>query len=50
MPATIILIGPMCAGKTTVGEAISKKLGVPQCTMDYVRYEYYKEIGFEGVL
>jgi shikimate kinase len=46
MKNTIILIGPMCSGKSTLGEAISKKTGVPRCSMDDVRFDYYKEIGF----
>ncbi|MEH7580324.1 shikimate kinase [Priestia megaterium] len=46
MQTPIILIGPMCAGKTTVGEKVAKKLNVPQCSMDEVRFSYYREIGF----
>ncbi|WP_100011805.1 shikimate kinase [Lentibacillus sediminis] len=43
---TIILIGPICAGKSTVGKAISDRLGVPQRPMDDLRFDYYREIGF----
>ncbi|RDZ11753.1 shikimate kinase [Priestia megaterium] len=46
MQTPIILIGPMCAGKTTVGEMVAKKLNIPQCSMDEVRFYYYSEIGF----
>ncbi|RMA90615.1 LOW QUALITY PROTEIN: shikimate kinase [Priestia megaterium] len=46
MQTPIILIGPMCAGKTTVGEKVAKKLDIPQCSMDEVRFSYYREIGF----
>ncbi|MDR7242456.1 shikimate kinase [Priestia megaterium] len=46
MQTPIILIGPMCAGKTTVGEMVAKKLKIPQCSMDEVRFYYYSEIGF----
>lgn len=42
----VILIGPICSGKTTVGEIISNKLDIPQCSIDDVRFDYYKEIGF----
>jgi adenylate kinase family enzyme len=46
MKNAIILIGPMCSGKSTLAEAISKKTGVPRCSMDDVRFHYYKENGF----
>lgn len=46
MQKTIILIGPICSGKTTLAEIISTKLGIPQCSIDDVRYDYYQEIGF----
>ncbi|MED3820270.1 shikimate kinase [Priestia megaterium] len=46
MQTPIILIGPMCAGKTTVGEKVAAKLNIPQCSMDEVRFSYYREIGF----
>ena len=47
MPLDIILIGPMGAGKSTQGELLSRKLGLPQCSMDRLRWDYYKEIGFD---
>lgn len=43
----IILIGPIGAGKSTVGDLISQALGIPQVSMDDIRYEYYKEIGYD---
>ncbi|MEH7459515.1 shikimate kinase [Bacillus pseudomycoides] len=46
MQKTIILIGPICSGKTSVAEIISNQLHIPQCSIDEVRFEYYKEIGF----
>ncbi|MCU7738054.1 shikimate kinase [Priestia megaterium] len=46
MQTPIILVGPMCAGKTTGGEKVAKKLNVPQCSIDEVRFSYYREIGF----
>ncbi|MCZ8494981.1 shikimate kinase [Priestia megaterium] len=46
MQTPIILIGPICAGKTTVGEKVAKALNIPQCSMDEVRFSYYEEIGF----
>ncbi|MBY7144790.1 shikimate kinase [Virgibacillus sp. NKC19-3] len=46
MSSTIILIGPICAGKSTVAEEISTQTGIPQRPMDDQRFDYYKEIGF----
>jgi hypothetical protein len=42
----IILIGPMGAGKSTQGELLSKRLGVPQVSVDNLRWNYYTEIGW----
>ncbi|WP_394530979.1 shikimate kinase [Priestia aryabhattai] len=46
MEKPVILIGPICSGKTTVAEIIANKLDTPQCSIDDVRFDYYKEIGF----
>ena len=43
----IILIGPIGTGKSTIGDLISKALGIPQVSMDDIRFEYYKEIGYD---
>ncbi|HEX5322425.1 MAG TPA: shikimate kinase [Capsulimonadaceae bacterium] len=43
----IILIGPIGAGKSTIGKLLSEKLSLPQYHMDYLRWEYYKEIGYD---
>ena len=47
MNSDIILIGPMGTGKSALGELLSQKLGIPQCSMDDVRLDYYKEIGYD---
>jgi shikimate kinase len=44
----IILIGPEGTGKSTIGKLLSKKLNIPQFSMDKIRWEYYKEIGWDG--
>jgi len=50
MNQTIILIGPLGVGKSTVGHLLAKKLGLPQCSVDDVRWKYYEEIGYDKVL
>ena len=47
MKTTIVLIGPLGAGKTTVGNLIAKKLGVPFCSVDTVRPAYYRKAGYD---
>lgn len=43
----IILIGPIGAGKSTVGELLAQKLNLPQVSMDDLRVGYYNEIGYD---
>jgi hypothetical protein len=50
MNSSIILIGPLGAGKSTVAHLLAKKLGLPQCSVDDVRWKYYEEIGYDKVL
>ena len=50
MNSTIILIGPLGAGKSTVWHLLAEKLGLPQCSVDDVRWKYYEEIGYDKVL
>lgn len=47
MRNTIILIGPMMAGKSTVGRLLSERLGLPQIVLDDVRWDYFNEIGYD---
>ena len=45
--STIILIGPMSAGKTTIAPLLAEKLGLEHCALDEVRWDYYNEIGYD---
>lgn len=47
MKATIILIGPICAGKSTIAALLAEKLGFPRYEMDEIRWKYYAEIGYD---
>lgn len=47
MKSGIILIGPIGAGKSTVGSLIASRLGLFQHSMDDRRWDYYKEIGYD---
>jgi len=47
MNSEIILIGPIGAGKSTVGKLLSEKLNLPQVEMDELRTKYYIEIGYD---
>ena len=42
----IVLIGPVRAGKSTVGRLLAEQLDVPQISMDALCWDYYREIGF----
>jgi hypothetical protein len=44
----IVLIGPLAVGKTTVGAALSARLGHPQVSMDDVRWGFYDELGYDA--
>jgi adenylate kinase family enzyme len=50
MKTTIILIGPLGAGKTTVGHLLAKKLDLPFCSVDNVRSAYYERVGYDKTL
>jgi adenylate kinase family enzyme len=47
MNPTIILIGPLGAGKSTVGRLLAEKLGLPQCSLDDLRWGYFEELGYD---
>jgi len=46
-PLPIILIGPMKAGKTTVGRLLAEQLSCPFCSLDIYETRYAREIGFK---
>ncbi|AFY44115.1 shikimate kinase [Nostoc sp. PCC 7107] len=50
MTTDIIFIGPMGAGKSTVSKLLANQLGIPQCSMDEYRWNYYQEIGYDEEL
>ena len=47
MKKDIILIGPVGVGKSTIGELLSRKLNIPQASLDKERWEIYSEIGYD---
>jgi shikimate kinase len=44
---TIVLIGPICAGKSTVSQLLAQSLSIPYFSVDDHRWDYYKEIGYD---
>lgn len=50
MRSEIVLIGPPFAGKSTIGKLLAEKLGLPQVSLDKLRWDYYREIGFVEAL
>ncbi len=47
LDANVILIGPLGAGKTTVGRLLGAALGVLSLELDDLRWRYYAEIGYD---
>lgn len=47
---TIILIGPICAGKSTVAKMLAEQLGIERFELDSLRDGYYDEIGYDREL
>jgi hypothetical protein len=47
MKSEIVLLGPVRAGKSTIGRLLAERLGVPQVSLDDLRWTYYKEIGYD---
>ena len=48
MRREIILIGPIGAGKSTLGRLLADRLEVPSVSMDQVRWDYYRAIGYDA--
>lgn len=46
MAETVIIIGPMTVGKTTVSELVAAQLGIPHVELDGVCRSYYEEAGY----
>jgi shikimate kinase len=47
MSASIVLIGPSRAGKTTLAKLLGEALNLPALDLDELRWQYYAEIGYE---
>src|SRR5262249_21129849 len=47
MHSSIILIGPIRAGKSVVAELLAEKLHMPHISLDDERWKYYAEIGYD---
>ena len=43
---SIILIGPMRAGKTTASKLVAEKLNLPRIRLDEIRWDYYPTVGY----
>lgn len=43
----VFLIGPMGAGKSTLGKLLAAQLGRRQVSLDEIRWDYYQEIGYD---
>jgi adenylate kinase family enzyme len=47
MELPIIIIGSMCAGKTTIAKVLTKKLALPRYPLDSLRWYYYAKSGLD---
>ncbi|MBC8141038.1 MAG: AAA family ATPase [Armatimonadetes bacterium] len=47
--SSVILIGPVGVGKTTIARLIGEKIATPVVSLDDVCYDYYREIGWNGM-
>jgi shikimate kinase len=44
--ADVFLLGPVGAGKTTIGRLLAQQLQRPQASLDGLRWRYYQEVGY----
>lgn len=47
LDTNLILIGPLAAGKSTIGKLLGEALGVPALELDDLRWGYFAEMGYE---
>jgi hypothetical protein len=47
LDTNLILIGPLAAGKSSIGKLLGDALGVPVLELDELRWRYYAEIGYD---
>ncbi|MDZ4762999.1 MAG: shikimate kinase [Chloroflexota bacterium] len=47
MKTDILLIGPVAAGKTTIAAILGKRLKLPVTSVDVLRWDYFREIGYD---
>ncbi len=47
MNTSILILGPMGVGKSTLAQGLSKKLDMPRCCVDQVQWEYFPSLGFD---
>ena len=48
MKREIVLIGPVCAGKTTLAGLVAEKIEKKQISIDQIANEFYREFGFSN--
>lgn len=48
MRSSILLIGPLGAGKSTVGRLLAERLALPQTSLDSLPLEFFLELGFDA--
>jgi shikimate kinase len=47
MCPTILLIGPLCAGKSTVGQLLAERVNLPYCSVDTLPLEDFTKLGLD---
>jgi shikimate kinase len=46
MRGDIVLLGPMCAGKTTIAKRLSRAAGIAHLNIDQCKFKYFESIGY----